>query len=200
MAPPRRLRLNEPLELGQSTIFSALNGSLAVARPPPRLRGGPKPKTTSHADTVQGRRVVGGANEKQTIELFANARLRQVDNAEPGDEDIVRGVIEEEELDDDDGEYLPRHRYSYTREHKLAAVDYFQTTWRQKKDSTYERLSSRYTARRLKITRAMLRQWVANKEKIIAQPKGSYRCRRKYALPQEPILESELYAEFEKAR
>jgi hypothetical protein len=76
MAPPRRLRLDEPLEPGQSTIFSALNGSLAVAQPPPRLRRGPKPKTTGHADTVRGRRVVSGANEKQTVELFANARLR----------------------------------------------------------------------------------------------------------------------------
>jgi hypothetical protein len=147
MTPPRRLRLNEPLELGQSTIFSALNGSLAVARPPPRPRRGLKLKTTGHANTVRGRRVIGGTNEKQNIELFANARLRQVDNAEPGDEDIVKGVIEEEELDDDDGEYLPKHRYSYTREHKLATVDYFQTTWREKKDGTYERLSSRYTAR-----------------------------------------------------
>jgi hypothetical protein len=45
-----------------------------------------------------------------------------------------------------------------------------------------------------------LHQWVANKEKIIAQPKGLYRYRRKYTLPQELILESELYAEFEKAQ
>jgi hypothetical protein len=44
MAPPRRLGLSGPLKLGQSTIFSALNSSLAVARPPPRLRGGPKLK------------------------------------------------------------------------------------------------------------------------------------------------------------
>jgi hypothetical protein len=64
MAPPRRLRLNEPLEPGQSTIFSALNGSLAVARPPPRLRGGLKLKTTGYANTVWGRQVVGGANER----------------------------------------------------------------------------------------------------------------------------------------
>ena len=109
MAP--RLHLNEPPELGQSTIFSALNGSLAVARPPPHLRGGSKPKTTGHADTVQEQQVVGGVNERQTIELFANAQLHQLNNAEPGDEDIVRGVIEEEEEEelDNDGEYLPRH-------------------------------------------------------------------------------------------
>jgi hypothetical protein len=105
-----------------------LSGSLAVARRPPRLRGGPRPKTTGHADTVRGRRVVSSANEKQTVELFANARLRQDDNAELRDEDIVRGVIKEEELNADDSECLLRHRYFYTREHKLAAVDYFQTT------------------------------------------------------------------------
>jgi hypothetical protein len=93
------------------------------------------------------------------IKLFANARLSQVDEAEPGDEDIVRRVIQEEEddNDDDDAEYLPAHRYSYSRETKLAAIDYFQTTWRKNKDDTLERLSCRYASRRLKITRKMLR-------------------------------------------
>jgi hypothetical protein len=68
-------------------------------------------------------------------------------------------VVEEEEEDDDDNdyEYLPRRRYAYSREHKLAAIDYFQTTWRKNKDDTFERLSYRFAARKLKITRRMLR-------------------------------------------
>jgi hypothetical protein len=199
MAPPVRLYIDEPLEAGQTTIFSFLNGSLGIARlaPPPRL--GPKPKTSGHADTVLGRRLIGGINERQTIELFANARLSQVDEAEPGGEDIVRGVILEKE-EDDDAEYLLAHRYSYSRETKLAAVDYFQTTWRKNKDDTLERFSCRYASRRLKITRKMLRSWVANKDKILAQKKGSFRSRREYTPPKEPVMEAELYNEFEKAR
>jgi len=143
MAPPRRLHPDEPLEQGQTTIFSALNGSLALAKPPPLPpRLSPKPKTSGYADIVLGRRLIGGANERQMVELFANAQLAQADQAEPGDKDILRGVIQEDEEDDIDGEYLPVHRYSYTREHKLAAIDYFQTTWRRKKDNTLKRLSS----------------------------------------------------------
>jgi hypothetical protein len=59
MAPTPRLRLDDTLPLGQTTIFSTLNGSLSVARPPPPLRLGPKPKTTSYANTPFGRRLKG---------------------------------------------------------------------------------------------------------------------------------------------
>jgi hypothetical protein len=152
MAPIPRLRHDEPLAPGQTTIFSALNGSLALARAPPPLplRQGPKQKTSGQSDTVLGRRLVGGQNERQVIETFANARL-QLNLTEPGDEDIIQGVIDD--LDDTEDDYIPVHkRYAYTREHKLAAIDYFKTTWREKKDGTFERLSCRYTARRLKIT------------------------------------------------
>jgi len=48
------------------------------------------------------------------VETFANTRL-QLDLAEPRDEDIVRGVIDDN-LDDIDGDYIPVHgvTYSYT--------------------------------------------------------------------------------------
>ena len=44
----------------------------------------------------------------------------------------------------------------------------------------------------------MLRSWVTNKEKIIAQPKGTFRSRRQYIPPKEPALEDELDTEFDK--
>jgi hypothetical protein len=121
--------------------------------------------------------LVGGQNEKQVVETFANARL-QLDLAEPGDEDIVRGDFDDD-LDDIDRDYIPVYKWhTYSREHKLVAIDYFKTTWREKKDGTFERLSCRYASRRLKITRKMLHSWVANKEKIMAQPRGTFRSRR----------------------
>jgi hypothetical protein len=40
-----------------------------------------------------GRRLVGGINEKQTVELFANVRLSQHEDAEPGDADITQGTV-----------------------------------------------------------------------------------------------------------
>jgi hypothetical protein len=46
MAPVPRLRPNEPLESGQTTILSTLNSALTCARPPPPLRLRPKYKDT----------------------------------------------------------------------------------------------------------------------------------------------------------
>jgi hypothetical protein len=62
---------------------------------------------------VLGRRLVNGLNEKQVVETFANARL-ELDLAEPRDEDIVQGVIDDG-LDDTEGDYIPVYkRHAYT--------------------------------------------------------------------------------------
>ena len=115
--------------------------------------------------------------------------------------DITNGRFEEdEEQEEDQYEYIPTKRYSYSREHKLAAIDYFQTTWKENKDGTPERLSLRYASRRLKINRKQLRNWVANKEKIQAQKRGTFRARREQTFVQEPELERILNTRFERAR
>lgn len=131
MAPLPRLHAKEPLEAGQTTIFSTLNGGLSLVRPPPPLRPGKAPKWSGQADTILGRRIVGGQNEKQVVELFATVRLAQSDNAKLGDIDIANGITTFEDDKEDEFEYIPRRRYAYSREHKLAAIDYFQTTWRK---------------------------------------------------------------------
>jgi RecJ-like exonuclease len=91
---------------------------------------------------VLRRRLIGGVNEKQVVQLFASVRLSQEEDGEPGDLDIVNNIGVDEDLDDLDFEYLSIKRYSYSREHKLAAIDYFQTTWRENKDGTHKRLSN----------------------------------------------------------
>lgn len=137
----------------------------------------------------------------QVVELFATVRLAQTSDGEPGDMDITNGRFEEdEEQEEDQYEYIPMKRYSYSREHKLAAIDYFQTTWKKNKDGTPERLSLRYASRRLKINRKQLRNWVTNKEKIQAQKRGTFRARREQTFIQEPELERILNTRFERAR
>ncbi len=64
------------------------------------------------------------------LELFATVRLRQDDEGtgEPGDIDITNRRfpnLEEDEEEDKDDDYTPTKRYQYSREHKLAAIDYF---------------------------------------------------------------------------
>jgi hypothetical protein len=54
--------------------------------------------------------------------------LSQYDEAEPGDEDIANGMViinEDSESEADEYKYIPKRRYAYSREHKLAAIDYF---------------------------------------------------------------------------
>jgi hypothetical protein len=51
----------------------------------------------------------------------------QLDLAELGDEDIVQGVINND-LDDTKDDYILVYKqHAYTREHKLAAINYFNT-------------------------------------------------------------------------
>jgi hypothetical protein len=77
---------------------------------------------------VLGRRLIGGVNEKQVIELFTLVRLSQQEDGEPGDLDIVNNTGVDNDLDNSEFKYILTKRYSYSREYKLAAIDYFQTT------------------------------------------------------------------------
>jgi hypothetical protein len=116
---------------------------------------------------VLGRRLISGENEKYIVKLFATIRLTQEDDGEPRDIDIVNDKELPKE-DDEDFEYMPSgKRYVYSQEHKLTAIDYFQTIWKVLKDRTHERMSNRYAARKLKISRKLLRDWVKNHQMIL---------------------------------
>lgn len=134
------------------------------------------------------------------VELFAAVRLAQQDDGEPGDVDIVNGRVLPDEPEEEEYDYTPTKRYAYSREQKLAAIDYFQTTWKELKDGTHERISLRLSAKRLKVSRKLLRTWVANKEKIQNQRKGTFRARKQRSCVQEPEMERRLNARFEEAR
>jgi hypothetical protein len=67
MAPTPRIRLNKPLELGQTIILSTLNSGISIQRPPPPPRLGLIPKSSSYSQTILGRRLVRGLNKKQVV-------------------------------------------------------------------------------------------------------------------------------------
>jgi len=54
-------------------------------------------------------------NEKQVVE-----------DEESGDLDIINNIDVDDDLDDIEFEYILTKRYSYSREYKLTAIDYFQ--------------------------------------------------------------------------
>lgn len=155
-------------------------------KPPPLPRTGPKPKLTAHSLTVLGRRITGGPNEKSVLSSFAAFRVAQDGVGEEGD------TVEVADLSDSEGDiredWVPQRRYNYSREHKLAAIEYFQTTWIKAGD-TFERMSIRRAAYKLKISRKMLRSWPLNKEKIVHQPIGSRRSRQPWRVVKEQEME-----------
>jgi Tc5 transposase-like DNA-binding protein len=204
MAPRPSLKLG-PLPANQTTIFSTINGALGVICPPPPPRPGPKAKEAGRSETVKGCRFIGGVNEQQVVRIFASFRIAE-GNGEPGDQEIAQRELQEatedqEDLDDlDEYDYVPQRRYAYQQEHKLAAIDYYQTTWKKLKDGSFERISCRLAAKKLKITRKMLRSWVVNKAKILAQKKGSFRARQPWRTVKEEEMEIQLNQRFEDAR
>lgn len=194
------LRYGDPLPANQQTIINSLSTGISLLRPPQPIRSGLITPSSGQANTVLGRRLVGGDNEKLVVAEFARFRLSK-DQPQAGDEAIANGVFPTEEEDSDNEDFRPTKRYSYSREVKLAAIDYFQTTWKlNSKTNLYERLSIRYAARRLKIDRQMLKQWVATKESIMRQKRGSFRSRRSVVKVQEPEMERRLVVEFDIAR
>ena len=74
-----------------------------------------------------GRRLINRENKQYIIKLFVIIRLTQKDDREPGDIDIINDKEVSDNKDDDFEYILSRKRYAYSREHKLAAIDYFQT-------------------------------------------------------------------------
>jgi hypothetical protein len=72
-----------------------------------------------------GRRLIRGVNKKQVVELFALVRLLQQEDREPRDLDIVNNIGVDNNLNDLEFKYIPTKRYSYSREHKLAVINYF---------------------------------------------------------------------------
>ena len=115
MAPTPAVRPNQPLERVQTTILSTLNGGIGIQRPPPTPRPRPVPKASGQANTVLGRRLIGGQNEKQVLELFATIRLGQDDEgtSEPRNVDIVNKKFPnlEEDEDEEEGDYTTTKRY-----------------------------------------------------------------------------------------
>jgi hypothetical protein len=111
MPPTPRLRIEEPLERGQTTIFGTLNGALSIQRPTPAPRPGPASKASGQANIVLGRRLIRGQNERQVIELFTAIRLAQEEDSEPRDVNIINGRAGPEDAEEEDIDYIPTKRY-----------------------------------------------------------------------------------------
>ena len=118
------IRPTGPLEKGQTTIQAALAGGLSYLRPP---RPGPVPKDSGRfVNTILGRRLIRGDNEKFVQELFTGIRISQAieTSKEPGNKDIINGRILKD-IDNTNTDYELTKRYKYNREYKLITIEYF---------------------------------------------------------------------------
>ena len=129
--------------------------------------------------------VASNGNEAQIVEQFRLYRMK-------ADRDALG--------DNSDEHDASRHRLSYTREHKLAAISYAQTTWKTQKDGGLKLIRKYAAAKDLGITTAMLRQWIKNKLDSEGQSRGKRKDRKAISLCQEPELQERLLGLFTKAR
>jgi len=100
--------------------------------------------------------------------------------------------------DESDPEGIALHRHSYSRELKLAAIEWATNTYKKaKKEGDPEEVISRYAAaRRLGITTTMLRKWIRNRAIIANQRRGSRRNRAVNNKGKEHLMEKMLFKEF----
>jgi hypothetical protein len=126
---------------------------------------------------------VGGVNEAVVVEMFKAYR-----------QDFRNQVGVQ--VDDDDE---INRRCAYTREHKLAAIDYVENTWERNPAGELVHISRYYAGQKLKLCPSLLLRWIKNKQKIMQQKRGARRLRVK-KVGKEPEMEKKLNMEFEVAR
>jgi hypothetical protein len=126
--------------------------------------------------------MVGGVNEVMVLEMFRSFRIN---------------FAQELNIIGDNEDQIDR-RCAYTREHKLAAIDYALNTWQRLPDRSLVHISRYYASKRLKINQALLGRWIKNKKTILYQKKGTRRIRLTKT-GREPEIERRLNMEFEEA-
>jgi hypothetical protein len=169
--------------LQQATIGTSIHTRLHI-RP---IRPGPAPRSLEQRprfEATASRRMAGGPNDIAVTEMFRSYQhefnLNDLNIIGDDDEEIYR-------------------RCSYTREHKLAAIDMATTTWSRCPDGSLEHVSRYYIAKRLRITSTTLGRWIKSKHRILALKRGSQRLRLS-KVGRHPDLERKLNIDFEEAR
>ena len=133
-----------------------LGGLLSVFPPRPSPR--PAPIEQRRQEPAGSRHIVGGVNEIRAVEMFRSFQHQfSLDNP------LILG--------DDDNEVF--RRCSYTREHKLAAINYALNTWERLPEGRLVHISRYYTAKRLRVTPPILTRWVKNKYRILYLKRGA---------------------------
>jgi hypothetical protein len=135
--PARRRFFRSPSpELRQATIIASTHTRLSVQP----TRPGPRPiplEQRSQFEPAASQRLIGGVNDIAVTEMFRSYqhkfRLRNLNIIGDNNNEIYR-------------------RCSYTREHKLAAIDFALNTWQRQLNETLEHVSRYYVAKRLRIT------------------------------------------------
>jgi hypothetical protein len=147
-------------------------------------RSGPPPKSVYKVPTQFNRRwLFGSSYELGLARQFQTARILAQDLKS-------------------DPKGLALHRRSYSRELKLAAIEWATNTYiKGKRDKDLDVKLLRYkAAKRLGITSTMLRNWIRNKGKIATSRKALRRAQTSNPKGREHKMEQALFKEFKEAR
>ena len=169
---------------------------MGVHRPGPRLQPPIQPSSARRNVVArsQSRRKVGGFNELQIIRTFEASRRRQAEELEDSNSDVSVS---------DDSDQLPRKakrlkRIGYSREKKLAAIQYYKMTDipGKKPGDPDEPISKAYACEKLGIARKSLREWLRDEVKILNTRKGAKRMRLAVSKGNHHELEYHVHKEF----
>jgi hypothetical protein len=185
--PARRHFIRSPSPpsptLQQATISTSVYIRLSI-RP---IRPGPRPKPLDqqpHCEPSSGRWMMGGVNDISVTEMFRSYQHEF--------------RIEHPNILGDDNSEVYR-RCSYTREHKLAAIQFALNTWERRPNGALDHVSRYYVCKRLRLHHTLLGRWIKNKHRILALKKGAQRLRLS-KIGRYPELEKKLNQDFEAAR
>lgn len=161
-----------------------LGGLLAIIPPRPGPRA--KPAQQRRPEAAGSRQMIGGPNEVAVITAF-RAYQDRFKESNP----LLIG-------DDEDGQVV--RRCSYTREQKLAAIDFALNTWeRRSSNGELIHISRYYVAMKLRVQPCLISRWIKTKHRILNLRKGAQRLRVS-RVGKHPQLERKLNTEFEYAR
>lgn len=187
--PRHFIRSPSPDHRQQATITASLYTRTRLGFQVPRPRPGPRPLALAERRIARGepagtRHMVGGVNEAIVLEMFRSYRS-----------DFRKQLG----IDGDDNNTAANRRCAYTREHKLAAIDYTLNTWERGVTGVLEHISRYFAAKQLKIDHTLLGRWIKNKQKILHQKRGARRLVLS-RVGREPEMEKKLNMDFEVAR
>ena len=197
--PPRPAQV--PVSLLQTGAQASLKGAAAEAENLEAIKKAILTRVDKARIARRPGRIVKPASTRSIKQLPLQIRPTEATvPAMPGGEELINvfRVQKARQINsnslENEGDSEKKSRVSYTREQKLAAIAYYETTFVENKFGDLKQISKYAVCQNLDITETMLSKWKKNKPQIEGLKKGTRKERSSVA--HEPELEYDLMKQF----